>query len=503
MMDRPLKVRRNPTWLKFRRHLISAVVLFAIVFCIGALPPTFLYLSGYLSKNKDLQSGNNALSGGANSATPIKDKVIAFVDVNVIPMDSERVIAGQTVIVKDGKIERIGPAKDLKIPKEALRIDAKGKYLIPGLADMHVHLRLYNEDLNNSLFQLFLANGVTTILNLYGTPNHLELREKVASGEILGPTIYSSGPFISDAPSPSPSVEEVEREVIEQKRAGYDIIKIHGDFSREAYHKLFEVARREGIKVIGHAPRNLGAEAMIEEKQDAVAHSEEYLYSYFFKQQKPLKNADEEIKNRFMAEQVEKIPGLAEAIAKAGTWVVPNLTAYKTIGLQVADIDSVLSRPEVKYVPVQIFNDWIPENNTYVRRFKGEENKWFFRTQYGLLEKLVKGFKEAGVRMLAGTDTPIPSVVPGFSIHDELRDLVAAGLTPYESLKAATSNPAEFLGALDQVGTVSVGKRADLILLEGNPLEDIRNTSRQSGVMVRGRWIPDEEIRRMLDNLKN
>jgi imidazolonepropionase-like amidohydrolase len=502
-MDKPLKVRRNTTWHKLRRHIISAAGLFVLVFCIGALPPAFLYFSGYIKKTDQTSDGNSFLGNNGNRLSK-KDQVVAIIDVNVIPMDKERTVTRQTVIVKDGKISEIGSSNDVKVPKNALRIDGRGKYLIPGLADMHVHLLRYEEEINKAMFQLFLANGVTSILNLKGDQSHLELRERIAKGEISGPNLYTSGPFISDAPHYSPSAEEVEREVIEQKRAGYDIIKIHGDFSRDAYHKLFEVARREGIKVIGHAPRNLGVEPMIEERQDGVAHSEEYIYAYFFyKDKKPLKGADQETKNRIMAEQEARIPHIAQATAKAGTWVVANLTAYKTIGLQVENIDAVLERPEVKYVPLGIAYHWKPENNTYVKRFKGDELIWLFKAQYGLLEKLVKGFRDSGVRILAGTDTPIPSVVPGFSIHEELRYLVAAGLTPYESLKSATSNPAEFLGFFDEAGTVSIGKRADVVLLEGNPLEDINNTKRITGVMVRGEWISSEEIKKILDNLKN
>jgi len=163
-----------------------------------------------------------------------------------------------------------------------MRVDGRGKYLLPGLVDMHVHFEPFNEETNAAMLKLFVANGVTTVLNLYGTPAFLKLRERVGRGEALGPMIYTSGPFISNAPVTTPTPEEAERMVVEQKRAGYDLIKIHGDFSREAYHKLFEVARRENILVIGHLPRNLGIEAAFEEKQDAIAHAEEYLYAYFF-----------------------------------------------------------------------------------------------------------------------------------------------------------------------------------------------------------------------------
>ncbi len=444
----------------------------------------------------------NQASGSGQAANK---QSIAFVNVNVLPMDSERVLTAQTVIVKDGRIAEIGPASKIKAPADALKVDGRGKYLLPGLADMHVHLQDDGEEENRALFQLFLANGVTTILNLYGTPHHLELREKIKRGEMLGPALYTSGPFISNAPVSTPTVEEVERAVVEQKRAGYDFIKIHGDFSREAYRKLFEVARREGIRVIGHAPRNLGVEVMIEERQHVVAHAEEYLYAYFYfgsNHDKSVEQADRETKLRYLARKADMISSIAQATARAGVWVIPNLTAYKGIGMQAKDVAPVLARPEVKYVPAVIARDWQPERNTYVRRFGGKaESAWLFEQNYGLMEKLVRGLRDAGVKMLAGTDTPIPSIVPGFSLHDELSDLVAAGLTPYEALRTATVNAAEFLGTLDQSGTVTVGKRADLILLEGDPLKDVRHTTRRAGVVVGGRWLPDTELHRMLSNL--
>src|SRR5215510_6872302 len=280
-----------------------------------------------------------------------QNRPVAFLNVNVVPLDSERVLTGHTVIVKDGLIAALGPSDKVKVPPEALRIDGQEKYLMPGLADMHVHLEVFNQQANTAMLRLFVANGVTTVLNLFGTPGHLELRERVKRGEVLGPTVFTSGPYISNSPAPPPPPEEVERAVIAQKRAGYDIIKIHGDFSREAYHKVFETARREGMRVIGHLPRNLGIEAAFEEKQDAIAHAEEYLYAYFFFKP-PTSPADgsKEAQLKWISDQASRIPPVAEATAKAGIWVSPTLTVYSGIARQVDDIDAVLKRPELKYL---------------------------------------------------------------------------------------------------------------------------------------------------------
>jgi hypothetical protein len=239
--------------------------------------------------------------------------------------------------------------------------------------------------------------------------------------------------------------------------------------------------------VIGHAPRNLGAEAMIEERQDAVAHAEEYIY-------------DKDSRSRGVAELDSMLPSLARGTAGAGTWLVPNLTAFENIEKQVRDIDGVMARPEMKYLPPAIREGWGPASNPYVLRIK-KEMAAEIQALYGFVERLTKAFRDAGVPLLAGTDAMNPSDVPGFSLHDELRDLVAAGLTPYQALQAATSNPAKFLRQARTFGVVAVGQRADLVLLDANPLEDITNAARRAGVMLRGRWLPHAELQSRLDSL--
>ena len=426
-------------------------------------------------------------AGAVPKERPSVSRPVAFVHVDVVPMDSERIVRDLTVVVINGRIAAMGPAGAVVIPREAQEVDGRGKFLIPGLVDMHVHLRNYSSPDMAALLQLYVANGVTTVLNLSGTPRHLGMRDSVARGLLFGPTIYTSGPFISPTTGSSPTPEEVERAVIDQKRAGYDVIKIHGDFTREAYHRLFQVARREGRIVIGHAPRNLGPEVMIEERQDAVAHAEEYIY-------------DKNSHSRPVAELDSMLPSLARGTARAGTWLVPNLTAFDNIEKQVRDINAIMARPEMKYLPPAIREGWGPATNPYVLRLKKEKVDEI-RALYGFVERLTKAFHDAGVPLLAGTDAMNPADVPGFSLHDERRDLVAAGLTPYHALQAATSNPARFLRRARTFGTVAVGQRADLVLLDANPLEDITNAARRAGVMLRGRWLPQAELQGRLDSL--
>jgi Amidohydrolase family len=412
---------------------------------------------------------------------------IAIENVTVLPMDRQRVLAGQTVVVERGVISQLGPTGRVTIPAGARTIDGTGKYLMPGLVDLHVHLASNPENEQRHILTLFVVNGVTTILNLRGSPQVLRLRAAVAAGSLLGPTVYSAGSYINEPFVTTP--EEVERAVIEQKRAGYDFVKLHGDLTRGAYARLNAVARREGIRVIGHAPRNLGVGAMFEERQYAVVHAEEFLYD------QTNSSRDQDLP------QVEgRIPELARSMARTRTWLMPNLTAFRIIGLMALDLDAILARPEMGFMPRTVREGWGPATNPYTARF-GKDKYPGMLARYQLLRKLVAAFRAEGVRLLIGTDAMNTGVVPGFSTHDELGELVAAGLTPFEALRAATASAAEFLAANGQRGVVAVGQNADLLLLDANPLDTIANSRRIAGVMLRGQWFSRSDIARMLDGL--
>jgi len=404
---------------------------------------------------------------------------IVIANVHVLPMDRERVLPRQTVVIEGGLITRMGPADRVRIPAGAHTLDGSGKYLIPGLVDVHVHLASNPEDEQRALLKLFVANGVTTVVNLRGTPQILELRSAVAAGRLFGPTVYTAGSYVNEPFVTTP--DEVEQAVIGQKRAGYDFVKMHGDLSREAYARLNAVARREGIRVIGHAPRNLGPAALFEERQYAVAHAEEFIY-------------DQNHRSRDPAQIEPEIPALGRSMAQARIWLMPNFTAFKMIARQVQDLDAILARPEMRFLPRTVREGWGPATNPYTRRI-GKDRYAPMMALYGVMEKLVRGFQAEGVRMLVGTDAMNTGVVPGFSAHDELADLVAAGLTPFEALRAATANAAEFLSTGDQRGVVAAGQNADLVLLEANPLENIANSRRIAGVVLRGRWLSRADLK--------
>ncbi|MBI4910113.1 MAG: amidohydrolase family protein [Acidobacteria bacterium] len=433
-------------------------------------------------------------TGQSETTALARSGVLAIVNATVIPMTGERVLSNQTVVASRGRISAVGPSANTPVPKGAVRIDGTGKYLIPGVCDAHVHFQ-QDETANRTSLQLFLANGITTVLNLYGTPMHLELRSAVARGELAGPAIVTSGPTVGTphGQTPTATPEEIAREVIAQKRSGYDVVKLHGDLSSGAYRRLMTASAKESLPVVGHAPRNLGVAPMLELRQQVVAHAEEYLYGYFY--------YGSQIQG-VIPQLDHRIQTLATDTAKSGTAVISTVYVYRGIADQITELERVLNRREVAYLPYAVgtsFGWWAP-NNTYFSRFSKRDVP-IFRYNYRVLERLLLAFQKAGVRLLAGTDTPTSAVVPGFSIHDELRDLVNAGFTPFQALQCATVNPAIVLGYAHDRGTIEPGKRADLVLLGGNPLENVASTALIDGVMRNGRWLSATQIKTTLERL--
>ena len=420
------------------------------------------------------------------SFIPLDTAATAFVGVNVVPMDRDTVLADHTVLVRNGRITALGPRARTAIPAGARRIDGTGKWLIPGLADAHVHLAyILNAKHNPLLLRLFVAEGVTTVVNLLGLPEHIELRSKISSGEVFGPTLFTSGFYVGEPYTRTAS--QADSAVRQQRAAGFDVVKLHGAISAEAYEALTQAAKREHIPLVGHLPRNLGLNVALDGGQTMIAHAEEYLYGWFGFGRSPA-TADQ-----FLA----LVDTAAMLTAKAGAWVTPTLRVFAGIQEQIINLDSVLATEEVKRIPDALKWEWVPERNRY--RSMPPVVVETFRGQHRLLQRMTLAMQKAGVPLLMGTDAmATASVLPGTSAHAELRELVAAGLSPFEALRTATANVARFLGVPDEFGTIAAGRRADLVMLEGNPVTDISATSRIAGVMMRGRWFE----RRALDSLR-
>lgn len=449
----------------------------------------------------------------ARPPVPYSNAAVAFVNVNVIPMTGERVLREQTVVVRDGRISAIGPVKRTKIPQDATRIEGRGKYLMPGLVDMHSHLFSDDEfpdDLADEELAIMLASGVTTIRLMIGTPEHLVLREKIRRGEILGPTIYAASPQLAGRSFGNhfngravTNADEARRAVRDFKAAGYDFIKLTFWISRPVYDAVIETAKEVGIRVIGHVDPQVGLARALEAGQQI-----EHLDSYFeavLADNSPIKVSVSgtsvwRMPNWESMDYIDenKIQQVARATVKAGVWSCPTLTFLKlAFGLGQTD-EEIRNRPDYRFIPQKLRDEMAVPRQHFWATPPSEKR----RMQYvNVRNRLVKALYDAGGKIMAGSDAPEWYLLYGYTLHREIRSLVEAGLPPYAALEAATRNPAEFLGTLDQTGTIETGKRADLLLLSANPLEDVSNTERRVGVMARGRWLPERELQKMLDDI--
>lgn len=417
------------------------------------------------------------------------DGSIAFVDVNVIPMTSTLgVVAHQTVVIRNGRIESIANVGAASIPRGAVRVDGRGKYLIPGLADMHVHLEHFEDP---SVLRLFTSYGVTFVRSMDGRPRILEWKKRIASAELEGPSIVTAGPLLDGAPPVRfdnkviRTADEARVAVQGQKEAGYDFIKVYTNLSTRTYEAILDEARRLGMPVAGHVPRN----SSIVKALDHHA-SIEHLTDF-----DELIEADSSpVRGRFhwsklylaMEADQKKIVAAAKRVAKADVAIVPTLVQAEHALARPETLASWLERDELLLVPNDVRKFWEDRVRAMSQQIGQEDWEVVARGSSNRMA-LVNALEEEGATLLAGTDTPNPFAVPGVSIHRELDLLVRAGLTPKEALAAATREAAVFVGQGSEWGTIEVGKRADLVLLERNPLESIRATTTISRVMVRGR----------------
>ena len=422
-------------------------------------------------------------------AAGLTQESVAFVDVTVVPMTSEVELSHHTVVVQDGHIAAVGPADELEVAAGAVRIDGRGKWLVPGLADMHIHLFSWSD------LDLYLANGVTTVRNLggYGAADSiLALRRAIEAGELRGPTIVTSGNWLDGDP-PYRDIntivrtpEEARLEVERQHRAGYDFIKVYEGLTPEVYGTIVDEAEARGTPVTGHVPSRVGIEGVLRSGQAGIEHAAAILLPALgFR---PTEDASR---------------ALARQVAEAGVAVTPTLWILELAFRQrsgPAGIAEVVARPEMRYLPPDRLTTWRDDNMfAAFPRLAAAEGQ----VRRDLVYRFVGHLADAGARILVGTDADVAGSVPGFAIHEELRRLVEAGLTPHEALRAATAAPAEYLAEvlpdLEPFGTIEVGKRADLILLDADPLADVANLEQPAGVMARGEWFLASELRAMLD----
>ena len=562
-----------------------------------------------------------AASAQQTANTPVSGSpAIAIVNVNLIRMDRERVEPGQTVVVQGDRVAAVGAASDVVIPRGATVIDGTNRYLVPGLTDAHVHLPGFAPGLTRPDFgdaPLYLADGVTTVINLGGDPTQMEWRRRIESGDLVGPTIYTSGPFVNEPRVTTP--EEVRRDVTMQAREGYDLIKFHElpgtttGLSLAAYRTMNETAREVGIPLVGHTPVNLGFDVLLQEHQ-ALAHMGMLGNIHFLPLQSNIRFVAVTATAIVLLTLVVFTWGGAAMVARLRQAAAPRRLAtlsrvrtmtrwvllaslaevaaaglflaggplfdsialralFMTIALFIAVASlllgaltarfwrdtnaSVSARMQASLVSVatlalafSLAVFWVPiswrSTDRGIERLAARlhdagisvqttlvvyetfssagrvrllqdpvinylrpetRDRWLRQPPAGIpgyhydqfMKKLAGALQRAGVPLVAGTDAMgAPLIAPGSSLQRELALLTESGLTPYEAIRTATVAPAVFLRKASEFGTVDVGKRADLLLLEENPLQSVGHLKQFVGVMVRGKWLPREQLHRML-----
>lgn len=406
-------------------------------------------------------------------------KVISFENVNVIPMNTETILLNHRVIISNGKILKIEPASQKTTNKIDIKIEASDKYLIPGLVETHYHLQ---NNIENE-FKLLIANGITSARNMaeYPGQDHIKIRENSKKKRILSPHYYTTGPYLKR--KDLSTIDAVEKVINQHKEKGYDYLKIADNLPKNIYLKLLELAQKENIEVVGHGQRRLPLEFSLRMK--SIAHVEEFM-------------------NIFNNEQKTSIDFLEKAvkdIKTSGIYVSPTLGIFQMIS-RYSDkkkFSILIEDDNLKYLPNHYSSYWKSDKINY------RTNSWFTtKESLARLEKELKWQKDftlrlhnKGVPLMAGSDT-YGLFLPGFSLHHELELIHSSGLSTYETLKTATVNPARYLNTIALSGTITEGKLADIVLLDKNPLEDIKNTKTILGVVIKGKWLNRKKLNEML-----
>jgi imidazolonepropionase-like amidohydrolase len=480
----PRRNVRNRGYRRYIANLTSKNDELRFNFSIGSdLPP----LSGSLSpdgKSIIAKSGgwrislkkiaNPVFGSEIERYDGVKTGLIVFKNVNLITMRDDKVIPSQTVVIQDDRIKRVLESDSVDIPAGATIIDGKGeKYLMPGLADMHVHLN------RSSYLKLLVANGVTTVRNMWGMDFHRILREDINHKQRVGPTIYSTGALLDGFPKYWPrstgirTVEDARNAVLKTKEDGFDFVKVYDRLSEENYNAIISTARELDIPVVGHIPTEVGFDKAVAAGQ----YSFEHLYG-----------ATDRPWDWLSKKTGASFKEYLEKSVVSGVWNCPTLVLFQAYEKNRSDLES---QPELKYMNRDTIEYW-NKSPAIDLQDQGRQNRL----------DTVKALNDAGANLILGTDTPNNWVIPGFSIHDELSLFVEAGLTPYEAIKTGTVNATIHMKKLSEFGTIEKGKRADLILCDANPFDDVANISSPTGVMTNGIWYPRAALDQMLDEVE-
>lgn len=406
-----------------------------------------------------------ACKGGKPSASKevLQAGDLALVGATVLPMDREGTLADQTVVVRGDKIALVAPSAQVDTTAATV-IDVKGKWIVPGLADMHVHTWVDKD------FPLYLVNGVTTIRDMFGSPQHLAWKKQIQAGTLDAPMLFAAGPIVDGDPPVWPgsaivkTADEARAAVREQKAAGYDLIKVYNNLTTEAYDAIAAEAKAQNIPLAGHVPKAAGLDKVLASGQLTIEHLDGYVP---------------------FGEEAHASPDIIAATVEAGTWNCPTLVVTERLA-HLDDLPALESTAGLSYVTPVVKERWNPKNDFRLKSWTPEMFAQA-RAKNEVRRKLVADLQKAGAKLVLGTDTGNPYVVPGFAVHDELALLVKSGLTPWQALRTATAAPAELVGQPGAFGTIVPGARADLVVVDADPLRDIGALATPSRVVVRGK----------------
>ena len=455
-----------------------------------------------------------------------KEGALAITHVTVIDCTGAPAQPDMTVLIERGRITAVTPSSFANIPWRTPILDARGKYLIPGLADMHVHLTAAGEPGGSREFMipLLLANGITSVRDMGGyLESLLPLRKEIEAGTRLGPRIYLAGPYLDgDPPSFQPSLVvtnavQAAGDVHDLKNRGADFIKVQSMLSRDMYFAIAQAAKSEHISFVGHVPDRVTAAEASAAGQRSIEHLTGVLRGCATDEPKlmheqflPASGKERSVSssqrqfdwNRELLQSFSETKAqlLIQEFVANGTWQTPTLILLQQDAYAVPNPNAARELRN-KYIPRAILDRWM-KNSRQTEAVTKLENP---AVPTGLMknsEHVVGEMQSAGVKLLAGTDAPAPFVYPGFGLHDELALLVEAGLTPMQALQATTSRAAEFMGKSETQGTVEKGKVADLVLLDADPLTDIHSTSRIFAVIVRGKLLDRVTLDALLSSVE-
>lgn len=424
---------------------------------------------------------------------------ILISDVNIVDVRQGKILENRQVVIDSGKIQRISESME-NAESYQTKITGKGKFMLPGLAEMHAHIPsppTSNERTEDVLF-LYLSNGITTIRGMLGHPSHLELREKAKIGEITSPRIFTSSPSLNG--NSVTSKEEAISKVTAYQKAGYDFLKIHPGIQLEVFDQIVSTANEVGIEFAGHVPVDVGIRHALKSRYASIDHVDGFLEGLVPETAnvKPDQNGFFGYNFTPLADTT-RIDELVHMSKENKVWIVPTQSLF-TRWFAPTDGEELLAQPEMQYMTKETLDEWRTRKERSTGSDTGfDTDQW---EQFDAIRRqLIKKLQDGGHGMLLGSDAPQLFNVPGFSIHHEIDAMEDAGLTRLEILQSGTINPAVYFGMEDEFGEIKEGLEADLIILDANPLEYLDALQQISGVMRQGKWHSKEAIDQRLGEI--